>query len=224
MDGDWDLFIMVLDIFNDINLLSLSDNEDSDIIINKNLYPSLSNYDDSVIFNTNLLPLAENSNNHPSFSICGDNFLSLYEYVDNVDTKISLFFENSNNSGNINASNYQYNLRRSTFHNDKNLNDPSIIRRKSFHCSSSGIYISRKIIDQNSHRVRGTIKTNCEWHCNFTLPKTTHQIRCTTLKDTHNHKINPAQISDVIARYRPGSGYHCTSMFYALNLDVYVIN
>ncbi|CAG8766342.1 7101_t:CDS:1, partial [Gigaspora rosea] len=162
MDVDWDSFIMVPDIFNDINPSSLSDNEDSNIIINKNLYPSLSNYDDSVIFNTNLLPLAENSNNHPSFSICGDNFLSLYEYVDNVDTNILLLFENSNNSGNINASNYQYNLHvgdsfddwRSVdtfihnyclkrgfgyqiFRNDKDLNDPSIICRKSFRCSSS---------------------------------------------------------------------------------------
>ncbi|CAG8742115.1 14848_t:CDS:2, partial [Gigaspora rosea] len=113
MDVDWDLFIMVLDILNDINPSSLSDNEDSDIIINKNLYPSLSNYDNSVIFNTNLPPLAENSNNHPSFSICGDKFLSLYEYVDNCG--------------------FGYH----TFHNDKDLNDPSIIRRKSFHCSSS---------------------------------------------------------------------------------------
>ncbi|RIB07839.1 hypothetical protein C2G38_2213243 [Gigaspora rosea] len=111
MDVDWDSFITVLEIFNDINPSSLSDNEDSDIIINKNLYPSLSNYDDSVIFNTNLPPLAEKSNNHLSFYICGDNFLSLYEYADNVDTDIPLLFENSNNSGNINASNYQYNLR-----------------------------------------------------------------------------------------------------------------
>ncbi|CAG8637815.1 8862_t:CDS:2, partial [Racocetra persica] len=100
----------IWNIFNDINPLSLSDNEDNDIIINKNLYPSLSNYNNSVNFNTNLLLLAEYSNNHLSFSICDDNFLSLSEYVDNVDTNILSLFENSNNSGDINATNYQYNL------------------------------------------------------------------------------------------------------------------
>jgi hypothetical protein len=88
------------------------------------------------------------------------------------------------------------------FQNDKDLNDPTIIRRKSFRCSSNGNYESRKIIDQKLHRLRGTIKTNCEWHVNFTFPKSAYQIGFTTLKDVHNHEVNPAQISHIIARYR----------------------
>ena len=56
-------------------------------------------------------------------------------------------------------------------------------------------------MDQKLHHLRGTIKTNCEWHVNFTFPKSAHQIGCTTLKDVHNHEVNPAQISHIIARY-----------------------
>ena len=58
------------------------------------------------------------------------------------------------------------------------------------------------MIDHTLHHLRGTIKTNCEWHCNFTFPKIANQVRCTMLKGTHNHETNPAQISNVIARYR----------------------
>ncbi|PKB98467.1 hypothetical protein RhiirA5_403934 [Rhizophagus irregularis] len=88
------------------------------------------------------------------------------------------------------------------FRNDKDPNDSTIIRRKSFRCSSSGNYEPRKLMDQKLHRLHGTIKTNCEWHVNFTFPKSAHQIGCTTLKDVHNHEVNPAQISHIIARYR----------------------
>jgi hypothetical protein len=88
------------------------------------------------------------------------------------------------------------------YRNDKDSEDPTIIRHKSFRCSSSGNYESRKKINQNLHRLRGTIKTNCEWHVNFTFPKTAYQVKCTTLKDMHNHEINPAQVSHIIARYR----------------------
>src|SRR3954468_1480055 len=57
-------------------------------------------------------------------------------------------------------------------------------------------------MDQKLHRLRGTIKTNCEWHVNFTFPKSVYQIGCTTLKDVHYHEVNPTQISHIIARYR----------------------
>src|ERR1051325_1394546 len=72
----------------------------------------------------------------------------------------------------------------------------------SFWCSSSGTYEARKGIDQNLHRQRNTNKCNCEWHCNFTFPKTAHQIKCTTLKDEHSHELNPNQVVHTIARYR----------------------
>ncbi|GBC42719.2 hypothetical protein GLOIN_2v1481191 [Rhizophagus irregularis DAOM 181602=DAOM 197198] len=81
-------------------------------------------------------------------------------------------------------------------------NDSTINRRKSFHCSLSSNYEPQKILDQKLHWLHGTIKTNCEWHVNFTFPKSAHQIGCTTLKDVHNHEVNPAQISHIIARYR----------------------
>jgi len=86
--------------------------------------------------------------------------------------------------------------------NDKDQDDPTITRRKSFRCSSSGNYEARKIIDQKSYRLRGTIKTNCKWHVNFTFPRTACEIKCTTLNNVHNHEVNPAQIPHVIPRYR----------------------
>jgi hypothetical protein len=87
------------------------------------------------------------------------------------------------------------------FRNDKDSN--SITRRKSFRCSLSGTYGARKVIDQNVHRQRNSNKSNCEWHCNFTFPKTEHQIKCTTLVDIHNHElVGPTQIAHINARYR----------------------
>ncbi len=88
------------------------------------------------------------------------------------------------------------------FRSDKDPKDPTIIRRKLFRCSSSGVYKARKVVDHTIHRLRGTVKTDCEWHCNFTFPKTINQIRCTLLKGTHNHETNPTQVPNVIARYR----------------------
>ncbi|PKK56907.1 hypothetical protein RhiirC2_721566 [Rhizophagus irregularis] len=44
---------------------------------------------------------------------------------------------------------------------------------------------------------------NCEWHCNFTFPKTAHCVKCTTIKDVHNHEIvNPSQVPHMITRYQ----------------------
>ena len=57
------------------------------------------------------------------------------------------------------------------FRSDKDPIDSTIIRHKSFRCSSSNTYKARKDIDQTSHRLRGTMKTSCEWYCNFTFPK-----------------------------------------------------
>ncbi|CAG8784019.1 20302_t:CDS:2 [Gigaspora margarita] len=88
------------------------------------------------------------------------------------------------------------------FHNDKDPDNPSVTYRKSYRCLASGEYQTKKNLEQNLHRLRGNMKTNCEWHCNFTFPKTTKQILCTTLKDNHNHELNSSQIADIIPRYR----------------------
>ncbi|CAB5391930.1 unnamed protein product [Rhizophagus irregularis] len=106
----------------------------------------------------------------------------------------------------INPFMYNYCLERGfgyqIYRNDKDINDHSIIRRKSFRCSLNGNYEGRKIINQNVHRLRNSNKTNCEWHCNFKLPKTEQRIRCTTLIDSHNHELNSTQIAHLNARYR----------------------
>ncbi|CAG8803275.1 17775_t:CDS:1, partial [Gigaspora rosea] len=52
---------------------------------------------------------------------------------------------------------YNYCLKRGfgyqIFRNNKDPNDPTIIRRKSYCCFSSGTYEARKVIDQNSHHL-----------------------------------------------------------------------
>ena len=58
------------------------------------------------------------------------------------------------------------------------------------------------MIDHTLHRLRGIIKTNCEWHCNFTFSKMANQVRCTTLEGTYNHETNSTQILNIIASYK----------------------
>ncbi|CAG8813118.1 5412_t:CDS:1 [Dentiscutata erythropus] len=175
-DIEWDSFIEIPDIFSDTNFLPPFDNEDSDSIIDINpcsLYSNQINND--IVVNTDLSMFTEHNNNHLLFSKYGDNPTPLFE---DENTSSSLF-GNDNNPSNIDAFSYQHNLRvrnefddwpsvdrfiynyclergfgYQVFHNDKDSNDPSITRRKSFRCSSSGTYESWKAIDQNSHHIR----------------------------------------------------------------------
>ncbi|PKC02632.1 hypothetical protein RhiirA5_424963, partial [Rhizophagus irregularis] len=71
------------------------------------------------------------------------------------------------------------------YRNDKDPNDHTITRHKSFRCSLGGNYEARKGVNQNVHHLRNSNKTSCEWHCNFKLPKIEQQIRCTTLYLQH---------------------------------------
>ncbi|UZO28243.1 uncharacterized protein OCT59_021777 [Rhizophagus irregularis] len=116
------------------------------------------------------------------------------------------FFELTSN---INSSNnYQYNLT----NEDLVIKFAAVIKTKirmtlpsgvsHINVTSSGCYEARKVVDHTLHRLCGTIKTNCEWYCNFTFSKSAQHVKCTILKDVHNHEINPAQVSHVIARYR----------------------
>jgi hypothetical protein len=84
----------------------------------------------------------------------------------------------------------------------------------------SGNYEAQKIINQKLHRLRGTIKTNCECHVNFIFPKFAHQVKCTTLMDVYNHEINPAQITHVIARYRHFSNEMMQNLKFFLDCKV----
>ncbi|CAG8762125.1 26005_t:CDS:1 [Dentiscutata erythropus] len=223
-DIDWDSFIEIPDIFNDTNFSPPFNNEDSDSIIDINPCLSYSNQiDNDIVVNTDLPTFTEHNNNHLLFSKYGDNLMPLFEDEDTS----SLLFGNDNNLSNIDAFSYQHNLHvenefddwlsvdrfiynyclergfgYQVFRNDKDSNDPSITRRKSFRCLSSGTYEPQKAIDQNSHRIRGTTKTNCGWYCTFTLSKTAYLVKYTTLKDKHNHEVNSAQVFDIIARYR----------------------
>ncbi|PKY61954.1 hypothetical protein RhiirA4_487645 [Rhizophagus irregularis] len=68
--------------------------------------------------------------------------------------------------------------------------------------NTSGNYEARKIINQDLHCLCNSNKNNCEWHCNFFLPKTENRIKCTILVDTYNHELDPIQIAHLNARYR----------------------
>ena len=132
-----------------------------------------------------------------------EHFESLSEQVYQYNLTVGDYFDDWQS---VDTFMHQYCLERGfgyqVYRNDKDPNDFTIIRRKSFRCSSNGKYESRKVIDQKLHRLRGTIKTNCEWHCNFSFPKMANQVKCTSLKDIHNHEVNPTQLPHIIARYR----------------------
>ena len=172
--------------------------------------------------------LVESANNNDNNMPPNNNFFNEVEVesIEIVSDSTNSTSDYSNDNNNPNPSIYQFNLNvGDTFNdwisvdtfihnyclergfgyqisrNDKDSNDHSITRRKSFRCSSSGSYEARKTVDQNVHRMRNSNKSNCMWHCNFKLPKTEKQIRCTTLVDTHNHVLNPAQIVHLNARY-----------------------
>jgi len=74
------------------------------------------------------------------------------------------------------------------FRNDKDSNNRSITLCKSYRCSYNGSYKARKNIDQDLYRLRDSNKSNCEWHCNFSLQKEENKMKCITLVDTHNHE------------------------------------
>ncbi|CAB5345802.1 unnamed protein product [Rhizophagus irregularis] len=132
-----------------------------------------------------------------------EHFESLSEQIYQYNLTVGDYFDDWQS---VDTFMHQYCLERGfgyqVYRNDKDPNDFTIIRRKSFRCSSNGKYESRKVIDQKLHHLRGTIKTNCEWHCNFSFPKTANQVKCTSLKDIHNHEVNPIQLPHIIARYR----------------------
>ncbi|CAG8801112.1 20098_t:CDS:2, partial [Dentiscutata erythropus] len=85
-------------------------------------------------------------NNNPSTLFENGSNSSLFEDNDNFNTSSSLLTENNNNL--IDRFMYNYCLEQGfgyqVFHNDKDLNDPSIIYHKSFRCLSSSTYEPRK--------------------------------------------------------------------------------
>ncbi|CAB5211331.1 unnamed protein product [Rhizophagus irregularis] len=90
-----------------------------------------------------------------------EHFESLSEQIYQYNLTVGDYFDDWQS---VDTFMHQYCLERGfgyqVYRNDKDPNDFTIIRHKSFHCSSNGKYESRKVIDQKLHRLRGTIKTN----------------------------------------------------------------
>jgi len=161
--------------------------------------------------NSELLPLNSNVNDIQHFEPLND--ISDYDILTFDDIPHSFNYQYNLIVGDcfddwlsVNAFMHQYCLERDfgyqIFHSDKDPKDPTIIYHKSFWCLSSGVYKAQKAVDHIIHYLYGTIKMDCKWHCNFTFLKTVNQIRCTTLKDAHNHETSLAHILDIIPRYR----------------------
>jgi len=53
--------------------------------------------------------------------------------------------------------------------------------------------------------------------------KIINQIRCIMLKDTHNHKTSPAQILDIIPRYRYFNKEMIRDLMFFMNCKVALI-
>ncbi|UZO16423.1 uncharacterized protein OCT59_007811 [Rhizophagus irregularis] len=139
-------------------------------------------------------PFSESNSNT---SIPPNNNFSVVEPLSNAIESIKLSEPLSNDTSTSDYSTYQYNLTignsfddwesvdrfiheyclergfgYQVYRNDKDLNDHTITRYKSFRCSLSGNYEAQQ------------------------------QIRCTTLVDVHNHELNPTEIAHLNARYR----------------------
>ena len=151
--------------------------------------------DNSILNDNNITVVNENLNETSSHIVTSEEYQYNLHVGDNFDDWES-----------VDTFIHQYCLERGfgdqVFRNDKDSKDHSIIRRKSYRCSLSGKYLGRKNIDQNSHRIRNSNKSDCKWHCNFKLPKTEQTIRCTTLVNVHNHELIPGQIEHLNSRYR----------------------
>lgn len=68
-------------------------------------------------------------------------------------------------------------------------------------CTHSGNHVSKKIINPDNQRNRGSHQVNCSWHINATKPKKENTIGITSVKLEHNHIIN-LLIAEMAPKFR----------------------
>src|SRR6266498_1233486 len=79
-------------------------------------------------------------------------------------------------------------------------NGVEIIRKITWKCCCAGKYQVKKVINPENQRNKQSKCTNCQWHVNGNLPKTSSNISFTTVIDEHNHQMIPSP-STTIAKH-----------------------
>ncbi|CAB4476260.1 unnamed protein product [Rhizophagus irregularis] len=75
------------------------------------------------------------------------------------------------------------------------------VKRRKYECTHSGNHVSKKIINLDNQRNRGSYQVNCPWHVNATKPKKENTIGITSVKLEHNHVMNPL-IAEMAPKFR----------------------
>ncbi|PKY41492.1 hypothetical protein RhiirA4_455077, partial [Rhizophagus irregularis] len=75
------------------------------------------------------------------------------------------------------------------------------VKRRTYECTHSGNHVSKKIINLDNQRNRGSYQVNCPWHVNATKPKKENTIGITSVKLEHNHVMNPL-IAEMAPKFR----------------------
>ncbi|CAB4468585.1 unnamed protein product [Rhizophagus irregularis] len=75
------------------------------------------------------------------------------------------------------------------------------VKRRTYECTHSGNYVSKKIINFDNQRNRRSYQINCPWHVNATKPKKENTIGITSVKLEHNHVMNPL-IAEMAPKFR----------------------
>ncbi|PKC00502.1 hypothetical protein RhiirA5_382409 [Rhizophagus irregularis] len=75
------------------------------------------------------------------------------------------------------------------------------VKQKKYECTHSGNHVSKKIINLDNQRNRGSYQVNCPWHVNATKPKKENTIGITSVKLEHNHVMNPL-IAEMAPKFR----------------------
>jgi len=76
------------------------------------------------------------------------------------------------------------------------------IKHRSFGCEFGGRYKPQKLVDVSNHRDRKSKRQQCSWNANFNCPTNSQMITLTTLHDSHNHALFPADTEKYSLKYR----------------------
>ena len=80
-------------------------------------------------------------------------------------------------------------------------NGIEIIKKITWKCCFSGKYQPKKVINPENQRNKQSKCTNCQWHVNGNLSKSSSNISFTTVIDEHNHQMISSP-STTIAKHR----------------------
>ena len=80
-------------------------------------------------------------------------------------------------------------------------NGVKVLRKISWECCYAGKYQVKKVLNPENQHNRQSKSTDCQWHINGNLQKSTSNISFTTVVNEHNHQMIPSS-STTIPKHR----------------------